>query len=228
MKRKQVVGLVSAVVVVGIVSLAAYRGVWPAYREAPGRGPGGATPATELTEAGMRQVLTAKEREYVDSMEDADRRAYFTKLWYFNKDRFTGDPGELLPFLLAIESHRPLARGEGETPEWNDLSSRAEAGMSVLGRAWVQAGPFPELRSRLIEAAVRCAGDRYETMQYSAACLLIALSEYPPDPLPAAAQATLDRLMANDLIAHLVNTRWKWREKLDEAMVAVGRAPPSR
>lgn len=223
--KKKLVALAGAGVVVGLVSIATYRGLWPKDRAAPVRGPVAASPETELTEATMRQVLTAKERERVDSFEDADKREYFTKLWYYNKDRFTGDPGELLPFLLAAESHRPLARGERETPEWQLTSSRAEPGLSVLGRAWAQAGPFPELRSRLIEAAMRCAADRYETMQYSAACLLIALSEYPPDPLPPEAQATLERLMANDFVAHMINARWKWREQLDHAMVAVGRTP---
>lgn len=224
MKRRALVGVAGALVVVAIVTFAVTRAV----RQHDAAVGGGVRSGPSASEDGvspqeMYRLLSADERRAVDSVQGADAKALFTRLYYLANNRLSGDAGELSPFLDAVEAHRVLAPKEAETSAWRDSYLQTVPSLTFLARAWVQVGPFPGMRERLIAGAVKCGGERDETLKYGAACLLITLRDYPPSPLPPEANNALESLLNNDYVNHLITTRWYG--EMDKAAVAVGRAP---
>ncbi len=166
--------------------------------------------------------LSAEERQAVGMATDGELRKLLIINFYL-RDRLSGDPRELRPFLDALRNYRFSDPGDdGETAF--ERAARAYCALGFLARAWARVGPVTAVESECVEHAVRGLEDPDETVRLLSASLLTVIQMRRPDSvLPAGAQRALDEATKNDWLRFELGRQM---DVLREAARAVGRDLP--
>lgn len=164
--------------------------------------------------------LSAEERQAVGMATGGELRNLLIVGFYL-RDRLSGEPRELRPFLDALRAYRVPDPGDETAFERVALGDYA---LGFLARAWAQVGPVTAVESECIEYAVRGLADPEDTVRLRSASLLTVIQMRRPDSvLPADAQRALDEATENDWLRFELGRQV---DVLREAARAVGRDLP--
>lgn len=143
----------------------------------------------------MLAHLSSDERRAVETATNPEYRKLLITGFYL-RDRFSGDPRELRPFLGVLKEYRPL---DPDSEAAFNQGTITDYALGVLARAWVQVGPVAEAESVCIEHASRCLSDPDGVIRLRAASLLTAIRvRSPGSTLPPDVQRELDEALKND------------------------------